>query len=239
MFLNWYLEALRWKVSVQVFEPISIQDAVRIILAGLSLNWVLPFTSGDLLVRLSQQVDKYQTTSAAVLNRGVMISFTAIIGLYGMSKLAEQYDFNGWYALILLLIFPLMTWIFRKTLARFLNYFRSIDRSILIKIVGISFLRYTVFTFQFFLLLETFLPHLPAHLLIAGIGWIFLVRSILPLLLGGVGVREVSGIVFFESHVSNLQMVIIPIFLIWVINTVIPSLVGLIFIWRFKANIAR
>lgn len=239
MVFNWYLEALRWKVSLQPFEAISIKIAWLVILGGLALNWVLPFTSGDLLARISQQQDKYQTTSAAMLNRGIMLCFTLLLGLYGVSKLTVEYDVNGWFALLLMFSYPIIRWLFKKSLDQFLSYFRNIKRKTLLRIILLSLLRYVVFVFQFYLLLSTFLPDLSAELLLAGIGWIFLIRSVLPLFFGGVGVREASGILFFEPYVSDLQLIIVPVFLIWVINTVMPSLVGLIFVFKFKVNIAQ
>ncbi|MEQ6169046.1 lysylphosphatidylglycerol synthase domain-containing protein [Ekhidna sp. MALMAid0563] len=239
MIINWYLEALRWKVSLQSFEPITIKKAWQIILSGLALNWVLPLTTGDLLARISQQQDKYQTTSAAMLNRGIMLCFTLILGIYGMSKVAMVYEVNGWFTLLLIFSYPIIRWLFKKSLDRFFTYFRNIDRTTLIRIIGLSLARYLVFVFQFYLLLFAFLPDLPSDLLLAGIGWVFLIRSALPLFFGGVGVREASGIVFFEPYVSDLQLIIIPIFLIWMINTVLPSLVGLVFVFQFRVNIAR
>ncbi|SNS81340.1 Uncharacterized membrane protein YbhN, UPF0104 family [Ekhidna lutea] len=234
MILNWYLEALRWKVSLQSFDPISIRKAWNVILSGLALNWVLPLTSGDLIARISQQRDKYQTTSAAILNRGIMLFFTLVLGLYGVSQLALEYEMNGWFILIILFGIPLIRWLFKKSENRFLTYFKELPRQLLIRIIGISLLRYLTFVFQFYLLLTAFLPFLPVDSIIAGIGWIFLIRTALPLFFGGVGIREASGILFFEPLVNDLQLVVIPIFLIWVINTVIPSLVGLVFVWGIK-----
>ncbi len=236
MIANWFMEVLRWKESVKIFEPISTQDAWVVVLSGLSLNWVLPFTTGDLLSRISQFQDKYKATSAAILNRGIMLSFTLIIGLYGVSKLATQYEVNGWFALAIIFGVPLLKKLLKGPLDRFLQYFKNLNWSTLIRITCLSVLRYIVFTFQFYLLLSVFLPELPGGLLVAGIGWIFLVRSALPLFLGGLGVREASGILFFEPHVLNLQMIVIPVFLIWIINTVVPSFIGLIFIWRLRWN---
>lgn len=234
MIFNWYLEALRWKVSIQSFESIQMKQAWQVILGGLALNWVLPFTSGDLLVRISQQRDKYQTASAAILNRGIMLCFTLMLGLYGLSRIAVEYEMNPWFVLIILSGIPFLRYFLKKSESRFLTYFKTLPRVLLIRIVAISLLRYLIFVFQFFLLLTVFLPMLSVKVILAGIGWIFLIRTALPLFFGGLGVREASGVLFFEPLVSDLQLVIIPIFLIWVINTVIPSLVGLVFVWRLK-----
>lgn len=236
MLLNWYLEALRWRISVGLFEEMTMKDAWRAILSGLALNWVLPFTSGDLLARISQQKDKYQATSAAMLNRGIMLVITLFLGIGGISFIARQYDFNGWFLTGIIFGVPLLKWLFKRSIERFLIYFREISRSLLLKIILLSVVRYAVFVMQFYLLLRLFLPSLDTELLIAGIGWVFLVRTSLPLFFGGIGVREASGVFFFSPHVEDIQLVIIPIFLIWIINTVLPSLVGIIFIWGLRSN---
>ena len=232
--INWYLEALRWKLSIGLFEPITMKKSWGSVLGGQALNWVLPFTSGDLLSRISQQKDKYQATAAVVLNRGIMLTITLILGLYGMSFLARQFNLNGWFLLGMIISVPILKVIFKKSIDRFLGYFRELDNPLLMRIVGISLLRYAIFVTQFYLLLTAFLPTLSPQLILAGIGWVFITRSALPLLFGGIGVREASGIFFFGFYVSDLQLVVFPISLIWIINILIPSLAGLWFVWRFK-----
>lgn len=236
MILNWYLEALRWKISVKSFESISMSEAWRTILGGLALNWVLPFTSGDLVARIAQQSDKYKATAAAMLNRVIMLCFTLMLGLYGVNRLAISYEWNIWSIGLVLLGVVIGILVLRKRIRRFLIYFQELKRSTFLLITSISFIRYVVFVVQFYLLLPLFFPLLNAELIVAGIGWVFLVRSVLPLFFGGVGVREASGILFFEPYVADIQLIIVPIFLIWIINTVIPSIAGLIFIMRFKTG---
>lgn len=236
MILNWYLEALRWKWSVEQFEEISMRESWYAVLTGLGLNWIFPFTSGDLIARISRQKDKFQTTSAAFLNRGIMLVLTLFLGLGAISFLAREYSFSGWFVLFILFGIPILKKIFNKSIQRFLIYFQQLTRAMFMKVVVISILRYAVFVFQFYLLLSTFLPTLEAELLIAGIGWVFLVRSTLPLIMGGIGVREASGIFFFEPYVNNIELVIAPIFLIWIINTVIPSLSGLLLMLNIKPS---
>ncbi len=234
MFINWFLEALRWKVSLQQFEAISMKEAWQVILVGLALNWALPFTTGDLIARISRQQDKFQATAAAMLNRGIMLILTLLLGLYGMSYLAQKYDWNGWFVIALLIGIPIMRRLFKNPINHFLKYFKELSGKMLFRLISLSFLRYTVFVFQFYLLLNSFIPEHATNLIIAGIGWIFLVRSVLPLFFGGVGVREASGIFFFQPYVSQIELVIVPIFLIWFINTVIPSIVGLMFLVKHK-----
>lgn len=232
MIFNWYLESLRWKVSIEVFESITLIDAWKVVLGGLTLNWVLPFTSGDFIARISQQRDKLKATSAAMLNRGIMLVVTSVFGLFGIGQLAIRYKWNHWALVAALIITIMLIVLFRKHIGRFASYFKELSKGTLIRIVILSLLRYFIFVTQFFLLLNLFLPGLDDHLIIAGIGWIFLARTALPLIMGGAGVREASGLIFFEPYVANIEYVLVPIVLVWIINIVIPSLAGLILLLK-------
>lgn len=238
MIFNWYLESFRWKVSVEVFESITLIDAWKVVLGGLALNWILPFTTGDFIARVSQQQDKLKATSAAMLNRAIMLVVTAIFGLYGIAHLAVRYEWDYWAIIVLSIIIVLIV-LFRKHISRFASYFKALSKRTLIQIVTISLIRYFIFVTQFFLLLNLFLPDLDSHLIIAGIGWIFLARTALPLIMGGAGVREASGLIFFEPYVVSIEYVLVPIVLVWVINIVIPSLAGLVLIMRANLSVRK
>jgi len=233
--LNWFLEAYRWKLSISEFEEIDIKASIKTILSGLALNWVLPFTSGDLIARVSNQKDKYQTTSAAVLNRALMMTFTLFFGIYGVSFLAEDVVLSTWFIAPLLVFLLMIAWFSRKLVDRFSVYFSKLSKQSIFQLVSLSLIRYLIFVLQFFLILHSFLPELSFELLLAGIGCIFFTRSIFPLFFGGVGVREASGIFFFENHVNDLMLVLSPIFIIWIINIVLPSIAGLIILAQLKS----
>ena len=198
MIVNWYLEALRWKLSIQSFEAITINKAWKAVLAGLALNWVLPFTSGDLIARIAKQQDKYKATSAAILNRSIMLFFTLVLGGFGASKMMISYDWNEWMIVLLFLLLSLIVILVRRYFPRFIFYYQKLSSGELAWIITISMARYLVFIFQFYLLLNLFLPYLRPPTLVAGIGWIFLIRSLLPLFFGGIGVREASGVLFLN-----------------------------------------
>lgn len=232
MMINWYLEALRWKISLSSFEDISIQEAWKSVLGGLALNWVFPFTSGDFAVRIIARKDKYQTTSAIILNRGIMLLLTIAYGVFSLIYLEQAlFTINRWYVLIAVVLL-VCVFFFRKKFEQFLTYFKSMQRSILCKVTVLSILRYLIFTFQFYLLLAAFNPALTSVIILAGIGWIFFIRSIVPHLLGGIGLREAASVVFFTTFVVDVSTILIPVFMIWLINTVIPSIAGLGLIWR-------
>ncbi len=236
MFINWYFEVYRWKVSIESFEKITTSEAWVDVLGGLAMNWVMPFTSGDFLIRLSAKWDRYQATSAIMLNRMIMLVLTLFFGAYGIMVFGKvNVDFPV-YLLTLFLLIPILA---RKWLWKFFKYFEGLGFRTLLKVGLLSIVRYAVFVIQFLLILYLFLPNLGIPTLLAGVGWIFFFRSIVPSILGGIGLREASAFFFFQSYVSDLSLVIMPVTIIWLINTVIPSIGGSLLIWKLRFNIAQ
>ena len=234
MILNWYLEVLRWKVSIKSFEKITTRDSWCDVLSGLAMNWLLPFTIGDFLARIRTKRDKYKTSAAILLNRGIMLLLSTILGIFGLMSFHVNYlkiDVFPFFLTGLLLIGLLC---FRNRLRKYQRYFDDLKRHLLIKIISISIFRYCVFVIQFLMLLKVFIPEISNWILIAGIGWIFFFRSIVPSFFGGIGLREGAAYVFFYSIVPDIMSVIIPVFLLWLLNTALPSVLGSVFILRLQ-----
>ncbi|MEP5611682.1 MAG: hypothetical protein ABJP45_05500, partial [Cyclobacteriaceae bacterium] len=98
MIVNWIMEILRWKISIEVVEKISFQQASIDVLGGLTMNWIVPLTVGDYITRIAAKRDKYKATSAIILNRMIMLFLTLLVGLYGLTSLLNvkgQYLFAG------------------------------------------------------------------------------------------------------------------------------------------------
>ncbi|MCP4460549.1 MAG: hypothetical protein GY816_21385 [Cytophagales bacterium] len=91
-----------------------------------------------------------------------------------------------------------------------------------------------IFTIQFIVLFYAFIPDVSLLVILAGVGWTFFFRSVIPSLFGNLGVREVGALVFFESFVSEPSLILISSLLIWLINTVAPSVLGLYYVLKFR-----
>ena len=237
MFVNWGLEALRWRVSLKTVEQLSFWQSCKVVLTGLAMNLLVPFTVGDAVARILSLKNKHQGTCAMMLNRGIMLVITLSYGLYSV----DSYVGKDWSLVHLAWVLPFgLTPLFflRKHLTKFALYFRELSLRLTLSIVSLSLLRYLVFVFQFFILIKLFLPEVHGETILQGIGWVFLSRSIFPAFLGGMGIREASGLMFFSNFVPNPTVVLGPIFIVWVINTMLPSLLGLISVWNFRFKIA-
>ena len=70
--------------------------------------------------------------------------------------------------------------------------------------------------------------------LVYGIFSIFFLKSIIPTLLGGFGVRETVTLLVFTPFVDGMETVLLPSLILWLLNIVIPSIVGFFPILNFK-----
>lgn len=236
MALNWWLDIWRWKISIETVERISFKQATIDVLSGLSMNWVLPFTVGDFLARIASKREKYKSTAALLLNRAIMLVLTFIVGFYGLIAFLKNESIGDFILVSGIVLIVLLVVLLKVLPKKFLAYFIELEASVLWKVIFVSIGRYAVFFFQFLLLLKLFNSQLDLGTLTAGIGWIFFVRTAIPSLLGGLGLRESSAYIFFQPLVQNISMIVFPVFILWVINTVIPSLIGVILLWKLKTN---
>ncbi len=236
MAVNWALEALRWQLSVPE-ESLTFWNALQIILRGQALNWVLPFTSGDVGSRLISSKDPKSATVALMLNRMIILAITVGYGAVGVvSFFGVGSQLWGLLAVGAALVGSILWIAFKPNLLGTSISDFNFER--LGRISLITLLRYGVFTFQFYIVISAFNPTLETTLIFLGIGWIFVFKSFIPAVLGNLGVREASAVLFFESYVPDIQLIIWPCTLIWLINIVIPSIIGAIPFNNFQRKLA-
>ena len=226
--LNWYLEIQKWRFSV-ANEDLSFKQGMYAVLSGLALNWVFPFTLGDIGGRLANVKNYKQSGIALMLTRVISVGITSA---YGGVALIQYFGLSDvYYFLIALGLLLLLIGVRRIYNKSHLKNFR--------RVVGLTFFRYFVFTIQFALIIWAVIPALSVESIFGGVGWVFFFRSIVPSIFGNFGVREASALIYFERFLDVPTLILVPCLLIWLINTVIPSIVGAFFIFKLKLNIAQ
>jgi hypothetical protein len=227
MTINWWLEAIKWQTILKPIQKVSIFKASQDILKGLAYNWVLPFTSGDLLARSEPYPKDSRLFRALVIARTSSLIITITLGSIGIFYFfSRDLDFlKGWM--------PYAWWIMGALVILLYLVFTQFRA-----ITAFTFLRYLVFAFQYYLLLKLYLPDLDTSLIMAGISWTFLIRSIVPGFWGAFGIREVSALAFFTPFISDPLTIIFPSFCIWLINIVLPSLLGIVLLIPLRFKIA-
>ncbi len=227
--VNWMLEIYKWKILVDPFKPISYYSATSSVLAGLALNWIIPFTLGDFITRIGNLENPRKAVRALITNRLTSLLITVNMGVFGLLLFFKP-DFALDHLREIAVAAGGMLLLTAIVLRSFANN--------AVMVLALSFLRYCVFSCQFFLLLYPFLHDLAPAIIAGGIFWTFLVKSILPSILGAIGIREASALVYFGLWSVSPEKILIPSVLLWIINIVLPSVIGISFFWKYRLKIA-
>jgi len=248
--INWLLEALKWKILARPYSQISIIEAYRGVLSGLSLGFATPHGIGDYAGRLlSLQGDaRSQLLGSVWLGRVMQMSVTAIFGTIGIWFFVQKSTFqipsiNYWWWIIMgigiilvLLLYQSKLKLFGQRIRYYFAYVLAYSWSDYVGVFMLSFGRYAVFSIQFLLILNIFKIPLPISILFAGVSWMFLMKSIVPSFnfLSDLGVRELSVLTFFDLYKASQPAVLTSSLLLWSINILLPVLIGLYFVLKLK-----
>lgn len=258
IFCNWGLEARKWQNLAAKVENINFWQAYQAVLVGVCLGFITPNRLGDYAGRIMglQSRQRLESIGAIFLGRFCQLIITVIAGTVGILFFLIKYyhlDLPVFLSLgfgLLSVIGVLLLLLFRPriligglsvlpSLHKFIRYVNIITRYTLKEIINLlqlSFLRYLVFAGQYMLLLMAFGVEVSWWEMALGISGTFLLKSVVPSLssLSDLGMRELSAIYFFSLLGQNKLVVMSASLSLWFLNIALPSLVGLIFVYRMK-----
>jgi hypothetical protein len=244
--LNWGIEALKWQRITKPVEPISFLAANQSVYSGVFAGNLAPGRATEFLAKiLFFSSEKRAAISVLHFVNGMFqLSITIILGLIALFYKTQ--DFSGEYlwikyvgsigGIILLIVFA---WCFIKIdyliqliYKRILKQQQATSEpyhfssSAIIFLLSFSVVRYFIFALQFALLL--FIIKVP-------IGWevfiniaiYFFITTTIPMIsFLEAAIRVAVALVVFKNlNVSSSHLAIVSI-LLWLINIVIPSIIG-------------
>ncbi|MDF1671894.1 MAG: lysylphosphatidylglycerol synthase domain-containing protein [Vicingaceae bacterium] len=254
VFFNWGIEAIKWKYVIRKTLNISFFKAFNYTLTGVTAGLLTPNRIGEVPFRallLGKKYFKEITLKTLVSSYSQMI-ITFIIGLCGLMVTYHLFDFGfdvnllfGVFILIalvmLLLYFKLhnvklllykIPYLKNNQLADALGVFSYKE---LLVILGLSFLRYLIFSFQYFLAMEAFGIDMINLTSISLIPVCFTVASFIPTILFSEIAVRASVALFIFGLTSDLNISIMAASLmLWNINVAFPALLGLFNLRKIK-----
>ncbi len=262
MFVNWSLEALKWKISVQGVQPVSFFKSLKAIFSGVSFSVTTPNRTGEYLGRVLYMDDgnRLRVISLTILGSISQLMVTIFFGLLGLLILRPDIDnvsLSGWLewvkdlgiigasiAFIVLTVFYfrigwLVKWIDKipaiKKYIWLINELEKTDTTLLLRLLSISLLRYLVFATQYFLLFRFFGVEVNWWQGFWATAIVFFVMAITPTieLFEVVKKMYVTKEIFAIFTVNTLAIGFVTT-TIWVINLVIPAAIGSLLILGIK-----
>ena len=249
--VNWNAEAQKFKLLIRSEIRLTNIRAFFTILGGMAISNFTPARSGEYIGRglLLKKLHPIKVVIATVTGNIAQVLMTYGIGLSCMVVMAFFGDYGSvwqefnkvWMlvmvmVLICLLIFfiqPLLRWLkprIPKKITKAFKLIKKYDRKLFARVVAIAFIRYTVFAFQFFLLLQLFSNFsLPVYT-IALIPIAYVMQSVAPVpAISDIGVRVFVTTLLFGGLLSD-NAILHAVTCLWFINLILPGLIGTIYL---------
>lgn len=263
MFLNWSIEALKWRFLISKIEDISFLKSIRAVFSGITVSTFTPNRIGEYGGRVFclETGDRIQAVLITIIGSMAQLLTTIFFGfsalLFLPKYLPEFYQlissvnltFSVLVFLVLLINF-LSVFLFLNTsfvskilskirfLGRYKKYnavFSFYTKKELIRVLFFSIARYMVFTTQFFILLIVFdveINYLDAINLTM---IMLLVISVIPTIaITEISVRGSVAVFLFGLVSFNTIGVLSAALALWIINLLLPALIGTFFVFSLK-----
>ncbi len=249
---NILLEAAKWKFIISPIRVITINEAIRTTLAAMALGNITPARTGEHLGRIAWTPRPHRNLSLAFSFLSSMTQSTVIIMALLLSlpfvigKTVHIIDLKLIIKIITTLIAASVVitsatiLLIRKT--KFRYTFLKIRLLFVRKIIShqylaitllISTLRYIVFAAQLGLMLYAFQPDINFCLLIPLIPTYYFFITVIPsFFLADIGIKGSVALFIFSGIVHSELAVLTAMFLIWIINSALPTLCGNIILTR-------
>jgi len=252
MFLNWGIEALKWKMLIAPLEGISFKTALQSVFAGVTVSIFMPNRVGEFAGRIFflEKADKVEATLKNFLGSFMQLLVTLAAGVFALLPMVREGFLESlgisdvWImglliAFVFTVVLPLVLNRYRAKLPdRWQPWFKAVfdtGAKTLLTALLLSALRYAVFLLQYWLVLYAFGVWIDPIRAVQLIAITFLVTSLVPsFAFTEIGTRGAAAMYLFSSYTTETAAVVTSSLVIWIINLAIPALIGSAFTWKLK-----
>jgi hypothetical protein len=240
---NRFLEILKWKNLVSSFDKINLYQSTEQVLSALTLGVFTPYGVGEYIGK-TLYYGKDKAKKIVLLNlicngiQMLMIAWFGMIGFFILGLYTWGSAMIGLFLLCLSLLF--MAHYFKSKLGSitsFITSFSFISNDVHKRNMFLGFLRFITLSHQFYFLLITFDVNVPYFTLLSTISIVYLLANALPSFqLFDFAIKGSVAVYFFGQLGINEWLVVFISTLMWLLNIVIPVLLGSFFVIRYKAK---
>lgn len=264
MFVNWGIETRKWQLLVHHVQDFSFLKACKSVLSGCSVTMLTPNRIGEyggriLYVEEQHRIKAISLTLVGSISQLLVTMVMGCVGLLYLRYLSHNNSTVGkvlpefWgdvliylslgLTVILLLFYLRLGWLVRMlekvpSLQKVVNHIKVLDEfddRNLLQILFLSFIRYLVFVLQYILLLQVMQIEIPVLLCFWLMTIFYLVMAVAPTIgFIDLPVRVSAGWAIFKVFTTNELGVGTASLGIWLINLVIPAILGSLFLLSIK-----
>ena len=261
MFVNWLFEAIKWKYMIGKIENISILRSLQAVFSGITVSTFTPNRIGEYGGRVFclEKGDRIKAVFITILCSMSQLLTTVIFGSLSLLLLKNDILLDNTFLKfidinILTFILVISNLIFLISyfnvayIVNLLNRFKSLKNfSKYLEVLSLynfkdlsinflySILRYCVFTIQFILLLNIFNVDIQFSEALFSVMLIFLFITVTPTItIAEIGVRGSVALFVLGVFSSNTVGILSAVSILWLINLILPAVIGTVFIFSLK-----
>lgn len=252
--VNWGIEIFKWQLTTQQIERINYSTAFKSVFSGICVGNIAPGRAMEFLAKIVffKLENRPGITILHFINGMFQMLITVIVGITAIAyKLSTGQQSSSLVYMILIggaLLLLFFCWAilnvdFIQKKLRFIKWFSTMNdaknihfsKKLISKLISLSIIRYMVFTTQFYLIYHSLCPETLMHYAFMSIAAYFMLTSIIPMIsLIEPAIRAAIAIFVFNNSTDNTVSVVLASTFVWVINVVIPSIIGYIIIFKEK-----
>lgn len=248
--LNWLLEVLKWRTTVRAWFPLSYKQAAQQCLGSLTASLITPNRIGEYGAKALYYNPKNRKKIIFLnfVHSSSQMLTTLLFGLpaffYFIWNQPVTIATNKILGLLTgIAVVGIIAYLYRKkqlvfkglTLTVIWGKFKQISTLRKVTIVTISIARYLVFSFLFYQILLFFGASLAPVEAMVCIYSMYLLVSIVPsFLVMDVVIKGGVAVWLFSFFGVSEIVVLATVFTMWILNTVLPAIVGSYFVLTFK-----
>lgn len=265
MVLNWSVEALKWRISVKVVQPVSFSKSLKAVLSGVSFSVITPNRMGEYLGRVLYMDDgnRLRAISLTVVGSISQLITTILMGAIGLlvlqHRLEEQQLITGMWLKVVLygtmaafavltLFYFRLSWLIRwvdrlpgsNRFAYLVRALEEFDATLLLRLLSLSLLRFGIFILQYYLLFSFFGVEIGWWQAFWTVSVSFLVMAVIPTFaIAELGLRGEVMLKLVGLFSANHLGMVFTTAGIWFINLIVPAFAGSILILIIKKIYTR
>ena len=253
-FFNWFLEILKWQKLASFCKKTTFNKAAIQSLASLTASLITPNRIGEYGVK-SLYFEKYLRKKIIGVNfvgNFYQLMATLFFGTLGLTYFVIEQpvkiNFGSIVPYAIFLSFVIFTLFFIVTSTNFIisylrkirDFLTKIPLNLHLKVMLFSFIRFIIFSHQFYFLLLFLHPDIQYLEAITSIGGVYLIASITPILSVFDFILKGSIAIWIFSFFNiNPNTIVTITTLMWILNFAIPAIVGGYFVITFKPEFVQ
>ncbi len=261
--VNWGIEAIKWQIQLAPLEKISFATAFKSVLAGCSITMITPNRVGEYGGRIFyvKEENRIDAIPLTILGSMSQLFVTLVVGaaslismlyfsdtVFKLSSMPAYTTAVVLYLSIAAAVFLLLAYLRVSLIVKFLGKFRFLDKIVthiillnsfsrkqLLRILFLSFLRYSIFILQYILLLQAMQVHIDFVTAYKLIAIFYLLMAMAPTIgFTELPIRAAASVEVLQLYSSNVVGIQAATTAIFFINLVLPAIIGSVLIFGIK-----